>query len=226
MGQTFLGIECMPIQPTRYEFKVTLSFASGVSAADEVAAITSLLSGGRLLSSRSRWRVRCRVALNQRLCYTATQTGSYQKAALLASCWGTTISDDLIHGQVQSVGLQVHQQVMPAPTGAPKNEAPFSLVIMLDGWMVRERGPQWAAPPDCKDAERVAWHEVKSGVIYRLNHRAETASGRGVLTQKKVVACPPGTDVLEFGATVQKEALRCGMARAQEVFVVVDGPSG
>jgi hypothetical protein len=94
---------------------------------------------------------------------------------------------------------------------------------MLDGWMVRERGPQWAAPPDCQDAERVAWHEVKSGVIYRLDHRAETASGRGVLTQKKVVACPPGTDVLEFGATVQKEALRCGMARAQEVFVVVDG---
>ena len=144
-------------------------------------------------------------------------------------CWlaaGVTISDDLIHGQVQSVGLQVHQQVMPAPTGAPKNEAPFSLVIMLDGWMVRERGPQWAAPPDCQDAERVAWHEVKSGVIYRLDHRAETASGRGVLTQKKVVACPPGTDVLEFGATVQKEALRCGMARAQEVFVVVDGPSG
>ena len=112
---------------------------------------------------------------------------------------------------------------MPAPTGAPKNEAPFSLVIMLDGWMVRERGPQWAAPPDCQDAERVAWHEVKSGVIYRLDHRAETASDRGVLTQKKVVACPPGTHVLEFGATVQKEALRCGMARAQEVFVVVDG---
>ena len=163
--------------------------------------------------------------LQERLCYTATQTGSYQKAALLASCWGTAISDDLVHSQVQSIGLQVHQQVMPAPTGAPKNEAPFSLVIMLDGWMVRERGPQWAAPPDCQDAERVAWHEVKSGVIYRLDHRAETASDRGVLTQKKVVACPPGTDVLEFGATVQKEALRCGMARAQEVFVfvVVDG---
>ena len=117
------------------------------------------------------------------------------------------------------LGLHLHQQ--SCPIRSVQNEAPFSLVIMLDGWMVRERGPQWAAPPDCQDAERVAWHEVKSGVIYRLDHRAETASGRGVLTQKKVVACPPGTDVLEFGATVQKEALRCGMARAQEVFVVV-----
>jgi len=73
------------------------------------------------------------------------------------------------------------------------------------------------------DAERVAWHEVKSAVIYRLDHRAETASDRGVLTQKKVVACPPGTEVLEFGAAVQQQALWCGMARAQEVFVVVDG---
>ena len=180
-----------------------------------------------LSPAREQWELtpyeRVSPQLQERLCYTATQTGSYQKAALLASCWGTTISDDLVHSQVQSIGLQVHQQVMPAPTGASQNEAPFSLVIMLDGWMVRERGPQWAAPPDCQDAERVAWHEVKSGVIYRLDHRAETASGRGVLTQKKVVACPPGTDVLEFGATVQKEALRCGMARAQEVFVVVDG---
>ena len=88
--------------------------------------------------------------------------GPYQKAALLASCWGTTISDDLAQSQVQSIGLQVHQQVMPAPSGASQNETPF-VVIMLDGWMVRERGPQWAAPPDCQDAERVAWHEVKSG---------------------------------------------------------------
>ena len=139
-------------------------------------------------------------------------TGSYQKAALLASCWGTTISDDLVHSQVQSISLQVHQQVMPAPTGAPKNEAPFSLVIMLDGWMVRERGPQWAAPPDCQDAERVAWHEVECGVVPGSIMGKRSAWDRGVLTQKKVVACPPGTDVLEFGATVRKggAALRYG----------------
>lgn len=163
--------------------------------------------------------------LQQKLCYTATQTGSYQKAALLAGCWGTTISDDLVHSQVQSVGLQAEQSACdgPEPARSTKNEAPFSLVIMLDGWMVRERGPQWAAPPDCQDAQRVEWHEVKSGVIYRLDHQAQTASGRGALTQKKVVACPPGTEVLEFGAAVQQQALCCGMARAQEVFVVVDG---
>ena len=94
-----------------------------------------------LSPAREQWELapyeRVSPQLQERLCYTATQTGSYQKAALLASCWGTTISDDLVHSQVQSIGLQVHQQVTPAPTGAPKNEAPFSLVISsMVGWYV------------------------------------------------------------------------------------------
>ena len=71
-----------------------------------------------LSPAREQWELtpyeRVSPQLQERLCYTATQTGSYQKAALLASCWGTTISDDLVHSQVQSIGLQVHQQVMPA----------------------------------------------------------------------------------------------------------------
>src|SRR6266436_1917387 len=41
--------------------------------------------------------------------------------------------------------------------------------------------------------------------------------------QKNVVACASGTEPLEFGAAVQQEALRCGLARAKEVFVVADG---
>jgi hypothetical protein len=113
-----------------------------------------------LSPAREQWELtpyeRVSPQLQERLCYTATQTGSYQKAVLLAGCWGTSISDDLVHSQVQSVGSQAHQSACgPEPTRSPKNEAPFSLVIMLDGWMVRERGPQWAAPPDCQDAQRV-----------------------------------------------------------------------
>src|SRR5271169_3305762 len=66
----------------------------------------------------------------------------------------------------------------------------------------------------------------KSGVIYRLDHRAETASDRGVLTQKKVVACPPGTAVLEFGATVQRRrcvAVWVGLRKSSSSSM---GPSG
>ncbi len=45
-------------------------------------------------------------------------------------------------------------------------EPQFSLVIMMDGWMARERGADWGAGPRKKDPQRVQWHEIKSAVIY------------------------------------------------------------
>ncbi len=102
--------------------------------------------------------------LQQKLCYTATQTGSYQKAALLAGCWATTISDDLVHSQVQSVGLQAEQSACDGsePARSTKNEAPFSLVIMLDGWMVRERGPQMQPVPRSVQTHRPVLDKARS----------------------------------------------------------------
>jgi hypothetical protein len=49
----------------------------------------------------------------------------------------------LVHSQAQCVGLQAEQSACdkPEPARSTKNEAPFSLVIMLDAWMVRENGP-------------------------------------------------------------------------------------
>jgi hypothetical protein len=40
----------------------------------------------------------------------------------------------------------------------------FSIVIMMDGWLVRRRGPHWE-PVAGKIAERVEWKEVKSAVL-------------------------------------------------------------
>jgi hypothetical protein len=157
-----------------------------------------------------------------RLAHNAAATGSYEKAALMSVRWGSPISDDAIHALVTRLGARAAQSEPPAPAPRP-GEGAFSLVIMPDGWMVRERGAQWAAPPAVEGAERVAWHEIKTAVIYRLENRAENAAGRGLLIEKNVVACAPGTDPVDFGAAVQKEALRCGLARAKEVFVVADG---
>jgi hypothetical protein len=161
-------------------------------------------------------------AFEQRLAYNAAATGSYEKAAAMAGCWGSEISDDAIHALVERLGARA--ALLDAPPASPRLPAPaFILVIMMDGWMVRERGAQWGAPPQTVTTERVAWHEVKSAVIYRLADRAENASGRGLLIQKNVVACAPGTEPLEFGAAVQKEAIQCGLASAKEVLVVADG---
>ncbi len=60
-------------------------------------------------------------------------------------------------------------------------------------------------------------------MIYRLEQRAQKHSGRGLLIQKYVVACPPDTEPIDFGAQVQAEARRRGLGRARKVYVVIDG---
>jgi len=67
---------------------------------------------------------------------------------------------------------------LPNPPPAPRESA-FSLVIMLDGWMARECGPDWGAGRRRRNAKRIVWHEIKSAVIYRLEQRGQSAGGRG-----------------------------------------------
>jgi len=160
--------------------------------------------------------------LQARLTHTATAVGSYVEAEKLASTWGTPVSDGCIHQQVQKLGHKA--QELELPTAAVcASEPPFSLVIMMDGWMARERGPDWGAGPRKKDPQRVEWREIKSAVIYRLEQRAHKASGRGLLLEKFVVATPPETSPVDFGQQVYQEALRRGLARAKFVYLVMDG---
>jgi hypothetical protein len=160
--------------------------------------------------------------LESRLAYTASETASYEAAAKMAATWGSPVSDGCIHQHVQSLGEAAAELSLPMPKPPPK-EPEFSLVIMLDGWLARERGPDWGAGPRKKQAERIAWHEIKSAVIYRLEQRGQNASGRGMLIEKFVVATPPETSPVDFGAAVQAEAQRRGLGRAKKVYLVMDG---
>ncbi len=158
--------------------------------------------------------------LQARLAFTATVAGSYDLAARTATRWGSPVSDDLIHALVQRRGEQVAHLSKPMP---PPPTQPFSLVIMMDGWMARERGPHWGRSHNRVWPDRVGWHEIKSSVVYRLEQRAENESGRGLLIEKYVVATPPDTPPVDFGAAVHAEALRRGLASAQHVYLVMDG---
>lgn len=167
-------------------------------------------------------RQRVSPELQARVCYTSTQTGSFEKAAAMAQCWGTEVSDDLIHHHVQQCGATATALSLPTPPIAP-HEPEFSLVLMMDGWMARERGPDWGASPRKKAPERIAWHEIKSAVIYRLEQSVQKESGRGLLLEKYIVACPPETAPVDFGAAVEAEARRRGLGRAKVIYLVMDG---
>lgn len=160
--------------------------------------------------------------LESRLAYTASETTSYEAAAQMATRWGCPVSDGCIHQHVRSLGEAAERIELPHPVITPQ-EPEFSMVLMLDGWMARERGPDWGAGPRKKEPQRVLWHEVKSAVIYRLERRAVNDSGRGMLIEKFVVATPPETSPVDFGAAVQREARRRGLGRAKHVYLVMDG---
>lgn len=160
--------------------------------------------------------------LQARLAYTATVVGSYAEAETMATTWGTPVSDGNIHQHVQSLGQRAPALILPTPV-VQKSEPSFSIVLMMDGWLARERGADWGAGPRKKNPERVDWKEIKSAVIYRLEQRVENVSGRGLLLEKYTVATPPDTSPVEFGKQVHQEALRRGLAQAQFVYLVMDG---
>ena len=166
--------------------------------------------------------------LEDRLCLTATLTGSYQAAAELSAKWGSPVNEETIRSHARRVGQRAEEQVQARlaalGTGMPpasKLPAPAGLVVMMDGWMARQRGKDWGHPPSDAALERVAWHEIKGAVIYRLDQAGKTAGGRGMITEKQVVAWQG--DPLEFGRRVHAAACRRGLATAREVFVVADG---
>lgn len=160
--------------------------------------------------------------LQARLAYTATVVGSFAEAEAMAGTWGAPVSDGCVFHQVKRLGKKAAELKLPMPT-PHKREAAFSLVVMMDGWMARERGADWGTGPRAKDPQRVEWREIKSAVIYRLEQRVENDKGRGLLLEKYAVATPPETSPLDFGAAVQAEARRRGMGSAQVVYLVMDG---
>lgn len=174
--------------------------------------------------------------LEDRLCFTATQTSSYEKAAAVAEKFGCPVSDSVIHAHAQKRGAQAleaeSKRVKDVEWPATREQIskiakeiqaswPFDLIIMMDGWMNRQRGPDWAKKPPEAPGARVEWHEIKTAVIFRLDHQARSAGGRGMVIEKFVV-CHQG-DPWEFCRRTYAEAVRRGLDQARRVYFVADG---
>lgn len=164
------------------------------------------------------------LALEDRLAFTVTATGSYGEAAQLAQKWGVAISSSAMHALAQRLGNRAEaatqERLAHAPAERePQRAAPSLGVLMLDGWQVRQRGPGWGKAQT--DQPRVEWHEWKTGVYYRQEQSGRTAGGRGTLAQKVVVGWQG--EPVEFGRRLHWEAMSAGLGRAGSKLIVADG---
>jgi hypothetical protein len=161
-------------------------------------------------------------ALEDKLGYFATVTGSYAAAAKLAAKVGCPVEDATIRGLVQRLGARAEAQTQARletpPAEKSPGRAPTPLaVLMVDGFQVRFRGPGWGQKKTQKT--RVEWHESKLGVFYR---QEEVAGGtRGELLEKVMVGWQG--EGLELGRRLHWEAQRGGLGRARDVLAVGDG---
>ena len=161
-------------------------------------------------------------ALEDKLAYFATVTGSYAAAAELSAKVGYAVEDSTIQALVQRLGARAEAQTQVRLQAAPAEKAPQRAatelaVLMLDGWQARFRGPGWGRQKTSQP--RVEWHDQKTGVFYR--HEAAVRSERGQLAEKVVVSWQG--EPLELGRRLHWEALGGGLGRARAVLVVADG---
>lgn len=172
--------------------------------------------------------------LEERSCWFGAVMSSYGLASEALGKWGIEVDDSTIVAHVRKAGERAREQskervdrALDLSTRAQVvSEADsqldgqrVSLVLMLDGWMARERGSNWGMKPPDMCCERVAWHEVKSAIVFRLDDRVD--GSRPQVIEKFWVAWRG--DPQELGRRVHAEALRRGLAQATAVYVVADG---
>jgi len=178
--------------------------------------------------TRESWGLTCHqqlsLGLEEQLAFTLTATNSYAEAAAVAAKWGAPISSAAMHALAQRLGCraeaQAQKQLATVPPEREPNRAAAALaVLMIDGWLVRQRGPGWGKRKTPQP--RVEWHEWKTGVYYRHDHAGKTAGGRGLISEKVVIGWQG--DGLEFGRRLHWQGLREGLGRAQAKLIVADG---
>lgn len=158
-------------------------------------------------------------ALEDKLAYFATVAGTYESAAKLAGKMSIFIEDSTVRELVQRLGAraeeQTQQRLKTVPQAIDPKRPPSPLaVIMIDGYQVRHRGPDWGKKKAQKP--RVEWHEQKVGVFYRQDKNAD-----GVLLEKLNLGWQG--DSVELGERLHWEACRRGLGQAGHLLALADG---
>jgi len=150
---------------------------------------------------------------------------------------GTKISAATLGRQARQQGERAQKkrealdQQMSGPEGRAQQDRdlqmqlplePFTLVIELDAWNIRERDA-WgqSAEKRARGEEPPRWHWVYGGTCFRLGHRGETAGGRATILSRGYAMTRGGIEALR--EQLWAEASRRGLGRTNEVLIVADG---
>lgn len=127
----------------------------------------------------------------------------------------------------QALRREAAAAVIPIPKGGPGvasllPEPPFTLVIMIDAWNIRERGEDWGKAEAVRAGGKKPewWRWVYAGTVFRLSDRVKKG-GRPIILSRGFASTRGGMDALR--EQLHAEAIRHGLGRAARVLVVADG---
>lgn len=150
---------------------------------------------------------------------------------------GVKISAATLARQARQQGQRAEQQrramdqQMSQPEGRVQQDKdlqlqlalePFTLVIELDAWNIRERD-DWGQSQALrqKGQEPCRWHWAYGGTCFRLSQRVQSQGGRPMILSRGYAMTRAGTDALK--EQLWAEAMRHGLSRANQVLIVADG---
>jgi hypothetical protein len=122
--------------------------------------------------------------------------------------------------------LVVGAPATKVPAGLDQLPEPFTLVIQIDAWNVRERD-YWGQTKRQrrKNPKFDRWHWVYTATCFRLSHRCKKGRFknklRAIITERSYVATRGGVEALM--QQLYYEARARGLAQAQRALVIADG---
>lgn len=162
-----------------------------------------------------------------------------QAEAIALRLTGRPFSRSTLARQAQSQGdkaIALREKLIAQPVVTmPKNQAmpglesppaPFTLILQLDAWYIRERD-HWGQTQEMRERheELNRWHWVYTGTCFHLEQRCQKGKHkdklRAIITQRSYVATRGGIEALT--QQLYYEARVRGLAQAQRVLVIADG---
>lgn len=158
------------------------------------------------------------------------------QAILVAERFGVKLACSTLHREAHRQGIKAEtartaslsqldtwegiQQLTQA--NADPSAQPFTLVIEIDAWNIRERD-DWGQTQTLRAQGQALsrWHWVYVGTVFRLDHRGQTAGDRPIISQRGYASTRLGIGALM--RQLHRQALDCGLGQAQEVLVLGDG---